>query len=388
MKWLQEPATEAEQSLREGLDLAQKRSDELALRRVWSRLSDIDIAPARRLSLRTLGLAAVGGALGAFVLSWALTMTGSEAPAVPAAAPPPLAVAPVSETPPLPVPVPPLVVGPTKVRTGVLERRTVRLSGGANVALAAQTILAVDAGQRPALERGRVRLEVEPQKSGERFTVEAGPYVIVVVGTKFEVGLDEGKLSVGVSEGIVEVWREGRMVHLSAGDLRRFPLLQEKAKRRVRRSRKVAVTSAPVVTPATHPAARFDEAKVALASGDTEGALAILEDLARGSDPTAENSGYELGRILRDHRARPRAAIDAWSRYRERFPRGLLRAETDISIIETMLELGQPDLALTEARAFLRRHRTSERRAEIRELVDQLVRLSPLPSTGAEASLR
>ena len=122
-----------------------------------------------------------------------------------------------------------MLLGPTTVTTGVREARTVRLKGGARVQLRAQTTLAVDAGQRPALQRGRMQLEVPHQEPGETFTVAAGPYVIVVVGTTFDVGVDKGHVEVDVREGVVEVWRDGEMVRLPAGHSWRGPARIESA---------------------------------------------------------------------------------------------------------------------------------------------------------------
>ena len=47
------------------------------------------------------------------------------------------------------------------------------------------------------------------------------------------------------------------------------------------------------------------------------------------------------------------------------YPDGILRAEADVSIIETLARIGDSDEALLEANDFLRRRPDSERRAEI-----------------------
>ena len=59
----------------------------------------------------------------------------------------------------------------------------------------------VDAGQRPVLRRGRARLDVPKQPPGETFSVAAGPYVVVVVGTKFSLGVSPRQVEVDVREG-------------------------------------------------------------------------------------------------------------------------------------------------------------------------------------------
>ena len=52
----------------------------------------------------------------------------------------------------------------------------------------------------------------------------------------------------------------------------------------------------------------------------------------------------------------------AWRRYRSDYPTGILRLETDLSIIEVLARTGETDEALVEATDFLRRHPDSERR--------------------------
>jgi hypothetical protein len=69
---------------------------------------------------------------------------------------------------------------------------------------------------------------------------------------------------------------------------------------------------------------------------------------------------------------RPKQALVAWYRYRARFPQGMLRAETDMSIVDALLVTGDKAGALAEAEAFLARHPQSERRNDISRIVTQL----------------
>ena len=382
VKWLGSPQDESERWLREGLDLAARRTDELALRRIWARVSEMDPwrdqPPLRRWAAR-LGFLLAGMAVATGVAaSVAFVWPAFRADALPV----PMADGRGLGSLPLPAPPPalneaePVLLGPTMVRTGPREARTVRLKGGARVALDAHTTLAVDAGQRPALHRGRVKLQVPRQAPGETFTVAVGPYVIVVVGTTFDVGMNSGRVAVDVDEGVVEVWRDGQMVRLQAGHSWRGPVRETPRARRT-----VAMAPPPAVPLPPHPADRFLEAKTALAAGDTATALQILEHLSAGTGPTAENSSYEIGRVLRDHRRQPRAALAAWRRYSQRFPGGLLRAEADVSTIETLLVLGDRTAALAEAEAFLQRHPGSERRTEMAQLVSRLRRTGALENS-------
>ena len=118
----------------------------------------------------------------------------------------------------------------------------------------------------------------------------------------------------------------------------------------------------------------MQEARAALAAGDPNRALdAYRAAIARGG-PAAENAEYEIGRVQRDRLRQPNEAIGTWKRYRTSHPNGLLRVETDVSIIETLVSSGDSGGALGEANDFLRHHADSERRAEIARISGDLYR--------------
>jgi hypothetical protein len=48
---------------------------------------------------------------------------------------------------------------------------------------------------------------------------------------------------------------------------------------------------------------------------------------------------YEIGGIYHDQLKQPAKAVAAWDRYRARFPHGLLRAEADLSVIDTLANM-------------------------------------------------
>jgi outer membrane protein assembly factor BamD (BamD/ComL family) len=132
----------------------------------------------------------------------------------------------------------------------------------------------------------------------------------------------------------------------------------------------------PVFAPTTKSTAltshSLQEAQAALAAGDANKALEILSHAAQGSGPAAENAAYELGRITRYNLKHPRQAVALWDRYRTRFPAGLLRTETDLSIVETLAQIGDIHAALAEADAFVARHPNSERRLDVQRLAERL----------------
>jgi tetratricopeptide (TPR) repeat protein len=138
--------------------------------------------------------------------------------------------------------------------------------------------------------------------------------------------------------------------------------------------RETATASERATSPAEAPTAESTAARVALAAGDAPRALQLYRTLAQGTGPSAENAGYEIGKVLNEKLGQPANAVAAWRHYRATHPDGILRAEADVSIIETLARTGDTDEALSEANDFLRRRPDSERRAEIARLAGDLYR--------------
>ncbi len=391
----------APENLRRALALARQRTgDEIARRRVWSRLAELPEerlpAPSR---LRFVGVLAVLAGAAVFGGFW---LMGSEAPmpsTTTAMAPPtPAPTVPAEPTEPTEtLNDGPVISGPAMLRTGSGEGKRIRLRGGATAQLASATVLSIDAGHRATVERGQVSLEVARQAPGERFTVAAGPYIVAVIGTKFDVRVDGSAnhaVHVDVSEGTVEIWRGNVPVgRVYAGgdwnsaprnDTRRPVAMTEPSGHRASSAPGVTSpssmpTSAPAPAPAPAPVTGsretsdpFAEAEAAAAGGQPNRAIEILGQIARRSGPMAQNAAYEMGRVLRDRLLRPRDAVRTWNQYRERFPEGLLRVEADLSILETLVKVGDKEAALSEAEAFLHRYPRSERRAEVARVAEGL----------------
>lgn len=410
MSWLQEPTDEAERLLRKALDDATRRTgDEIARRRIWTRISHPPLELPRRSRLFPAALSLImASAVGGALLVWPT----ARAPEMPE----PTAVVTPVERPPLEVEPAPvlerparrLVRGPSTIRTGVGERAALMFVGGADADVAPHSLLSVDARHRPELHRGRVSMTVQKQPPGQQFAFSAGPYRITVLGTRFHVRVADGSVGIDVDEGVVEVSRGRRSVRVEAGQswtspfrvtalspaishpasattlaapeparpaapVPEAPLVVSAAPAPVAEPR-AASAPRPAAASVPGPAERYQQAKTDLAHGKTDRALALLEELAAGQGPAAENAAYELGLVYRDHVRRPRRAVSAWNEYRARFPRGVLRAEADISILETLVSLDDRAAALAEAEAFLRHHPGSERRQEVERLADQLRR--------------
>jgi len=392
MNWLETPQDDSERLLREGLDQATKRlGDEITHRRVWARVADALEKPQPRVYGRVVfasaALVILVGA-GAVALPRLLPIHGSRGAAAGAATKSPAHAALPSQTEPgasgaaevtaTPVDQTALLeserVPGHVVRTRAGEHARVALGGGAEAELAENSAITWDGQHRPSIEQGSALLSVPHQPPGWRFSVTAGPYVVTVVGTKFEVHVANRTVGVEVSEGVVEVWRGSRSTRLVAGDSWNGPLRPDEA------------PAAPAALPAEKPqpvtslSAKVaslanrgpQDAQAALQAGDTGKAIDILTRAAQGSGPTAENAAYELGRITRYNLNHPRQAVALWDKYRTRFPTGLLRTEADLSIVDTLSNLGDVRAALAEADAFLARHPQSERRLEVQKLAERL----------------
>src|SRR6185503_9123309 len=139
---------------------------------------------------------------------------------------------------------------------------------------------------------------------------------------------------------------------------------------------------APALAPGAAPTAEEDlrdredlaAARAARAASDPRRALALYEQLATHSGPTAENAMYEIGGIYHDQLRQPTKAVAAWDRYRARFPNGLLRAEADLSVIDTLDSSEAGTRTLNEALSFLKRYPHSERRGEVARLAGDVYR--------------
>jgi hypothetical protein len=384
MKWLETPRDEAERLLRQGLDQAvERQGDEITHRRVWAKVYEAMEKPEPRVRVRfVLACAGVVLAVGAGVVvlpkvtNWYATPVVATAPVAH-----PVAAAPAGAG---GAPEQPSTSDQTKlleaertpghvVRTRAGEHARVALGGGAEAEMAEDSAITWDTQLRPTVVQGKALLTVPHQLPGWRFSVTAGPYVVTVVGTRFEVRVVDGTVGVDVKEGVVEVWSGSRSTRLVAGDAWNGPLQPEEAQdsvaeapserphRAVMRARSLASRNR-----------NLRDAESALQAGDTGKAIAILTRTAQGSGPAAENAAYELGRVTRYQLNHPRRAVALWDKYRTRFPAGLLRTEADLSIAETLAGLGDVRAALAEADAFLARHPGSERRLEVQKLAERL----------------
>ena len=306
--------------------------------------------------------------------------------------------------------------------------RHLTLEGGVETIIGRSGVMRIDDGA-PRVEAGEVRFSVPHRLPGHPFVVRAEGYRVVVVGTRFGISVQDTGVLVDVEEGIVEVWESATqrpLARLTPGESWQSPPREAsndtsaaaptaaptpdagQCRRRsgragagcaragsrgavVRRAvvhrprppqpspqRRAGVAGRPADTARQAPPTRETPsmaARAAVAAGDAPRALQLYRSLAaQGNGPGAENAAYEIGKVLNEKMGQPAAAVSAWRQYRATYPDGILRAEADVSIIETLARSGDADGALIEANEFLRRRPDSERRAEIARLAGDLYR--------------
>ncbi len=226
------------------------------------------------------------------------------------------------------------------------------------------------------LERGRIRLEVDPLGAHERFIVETADAEVEVRGTIFEVAAEKGRLvRVQVTRGAVEVRQHDRApVLLRAGErwmrprapasiaapvVGGPPAPPEPASPRPRPKRRAPVVEATSRLPAarTSSSARppvpaneraFRDAWAAFASGDMAHAAELFQaaEAAAPEASLAEDACY--GRALALQRAaRKVEAIAEMRRFLGRYPDSVRADEVSIALGWMLLEAGQR----SEARA-------------------------------------
>lgn len=120
--------------------------------------------------------------------------------------------------------------------------------------------------------------------------------------------------------------------------------------------------------------------------GDPRAAERCFDQRAAGSGLGAEMALYEMARLRRDVLRDAVGALAALSAYRERFERGSLRNEVDLSRVELLAELGRSTDALRESAAMLASSGGRERAAELHLLRGDVYRrdLRDLRSAAAE----
>ena len=366
----------ASKALRGALDDARARvPDEVTMRRMWARVSDPDgleapapVAHPRRWPWFAGGVAGTAAVAVAGTL-WLAPRLERARPSLATH----VVAAPVGETRAAPV----TATAPAPegtVRTGAGERLQLTLVGGAQAHLASSSVMKIDRTGRATVDGGEVAFNVPHQSTGRSYVVFAGPYRVVVLGTKFKLRLDDTRrVFVDVQDGQAEVWDHQQLARVASGETWTSPPAASSTDATLAHAH--ARTLA-VATPGEDANAEDLEARAeaALAAGEGARALTLYRTVVLRGGPASENAAYEIGKILRDNLGQPSGAVAAWRHYRAEHPNGLLRVETDVSIIETLVHAGDAPGALAEANDFIRNHPDSERRAEIARIAGDLYR--------------
>jgi ferric-dicitrate binding protein FerR (iron transport regulator) len=370
----------AQIALRQGLDESERFAhSELMQRRVWARVSD----PARthRATRRAFARGAFVASLATVVAVVVVQRVSLTTPAgardgartIAASVAAPLVDA-------LAVTAPAGAI----VETGAGERMVRVLPRGGRAEIGPRTLVAVDAQGRPELRHGEVRFSVATTANtadAQKFSVRVASYRVVVAGARFVVKAQAQSVTIAVEDGEAEIWNGSHVVRIGSGETWSSDAAAHDARR-------AGVShAAPGKAPALAPGATAEDnqqdredlaaARAARAAADPRRALAIYEQLASRSGPAAENALYEIGGIYHDQLKQSAKAVAAWDRYRSRYPNGLLRAEADLSVIDTLETSQNPadgSRTLSEALGFLKRYPHSERRAEVARVVGDLYR--------------
>jgi len=162
------------------------------------RQAALDAAPAPRPRYRLVGGLAIAASLAGVLALVGIEQNRAPLPARPG---PVVAAAGSGDT--------RIAAEPSVYRTGVGERRTVRLPDGSNVTLNTNTrmVIAFSEGRRLIhLSRGQALFEVA-HDANRPFTVEAADRQVTALGTIFEVRVDPGRVNVVLFRGRVVVDR-------------------------------------------------------------------------------------------------------------------------------------------------------------------------------------
>ncbi|HVZ71545.1 MAG TPA: FecR domain-containing protein [Polyangia bacterium] len=379
-RWLETSESPGAQALRQALDESERHShSELMQRRVWARVSD----PRR--TARATRHAFLRGALAATAFASVLLVGATRFHVLTTIGHAPVASTESAHTAPQidPIAQPPTATPGSIVETRAGERLVRVLPRGARAELAPLTTVALDGDGRPELRKGEVRFSVAApstnaqNSNAPKFLVTVASYHVVVASSRFDVSRFVVKsqaqtVTVTVEDGLAEIEDNGRVVRIGSGETWSSVAGGTHAHHAAKPTR--VATPTPMEGPSVAGEQDRQDLAAARAATDPLLALSLYEKLATRGGAVAENAMYEIGGLYHDRLTQPAKAVAAWDRYRTRYPNGLLRAEADLSVIDTLVSLGDEKRTLGEALAFLKRYPHSERRGEIARVVGDLYR--------------
>lgn len=290
----------------------------------------------------------------------------------------------------------------------------VALADGSRVRLAEASAAAVSAPETGrtvvALARGEVGVSVTKRRPGERFEVHAGRYAFRVVGTRFTVEIAGGAARLAVAEGIVvvtdgdlelgrfvagETWSGSVAPPAPSVEAPREPPAAAVEPARVEapevapppRAPSPAVEDVPARAPSP-PAVRVPSSSECLGqsrAGATRRAAECLAAAATQRGLDGEIALVELARLRRDALGDTKGALAALSEYRARFPMGSLYEEALGASVDLLVRAGDGPGALAESERLLRRVGSPQRRAELRLLRGNVLRVLESDCRRADA---
>lgn len=275
------------------------------------------------------------------------------------------------------------------------DARTVALSDASELTLTAGTeVEALESSSTRlalALRRGRARFSVTPG-GPRRWTVDAGPVTVEVVGTIFTVERTETSVDVSVERGRVVVRGEGvpdgvrslaagEALHVALEIARLDPLPDVREPVIAPAIEPTEVEPAPAIAPAVRPTIEptieapartaeslLAEADAARRSGHVDEALALLAEAAGRHEEGAALAALTRGRLLLERGRPDEAARDLRRALRGDLP-PMLAESAEARLVEALARSGDVEGARRVADAYLRAYPEGQWRARVEELV-------------------
>jgi ferric-dicitrate binding protein FerR (iron transport regulator) len=306
------------------------------------------------------------------------------APALPAVVPLARTTAPdvPAEEPPAVAEAPPHRVTPTRHPRALAIGATL-LADGTSIRLAPRAVAAVRTAARAdravtttvALASGAIELEVARQDARHDFQVEGGRYRFQVAGARFRLVRSDARAELEVREGTVAVLANDRVVaRVGRGHRWASPLLASSDRGAVGAARADAGATAVEATTGVAHEPGNDDCLALARDGRTRPAIECYDRVAQGNGSSAEQALLELARLRQNVLGDVAGAVAALEQHRARFPRGVLKPEAELSLVELLPKLGRHAEALTESERLLATAAGRERATELRFLRGNIYR--------------
>lgn len=213
---------------------------------------------------------------------------------------------------------------------------------------------------------GEASYDVKPNPK-RRFIVHAGDVTVRVLGTAFNVAMDNGKVRVHVLRGRVEVEGGGKITELSIGETLEIPAV-----------RPIDPTPSTTIAPTVEkkPAGptveallgKADEARAAHRYDEAATALRTMIASYPG-DPRVSSALFTLGRVER-MRGKHAAAAEAFARCYKTAPHGALAEDALAEEASSWKSAGDTIRAKSAAQRYLKQHPSGPHAARMMPLAE------------------